>query len=130
MKAVKCEDGGSLGPKRKGAKTGINFETAPSLRDRISNKLYTPKSCGGLGLTRKEPRPPQQVHMGSTVSGNSKPPKAIDRSRIVTPKELDRQREKEARQKKRQDRRSMTREERKAAEQRAKDQRYAGPRFL
>ncbi len=130
MKCMKKYADGGVGPKRKRANTGINFDSAPSLRDRVSNKLYTPKSCGGLGFTKKEPRPPQQVQMGSPVSGNSKPPKAIDRSRIVTPKELERQREKEARQQKRQDRRSMTRGERKAAEQKAKDQRYAGPRFL
>jgi len=120
----KYADGG-VGPGRKKA----NYPGS-TLKSRISDKLYTPKSCGGLGLERREPRPPQQVHMGSTLSGSGKPPKAIDRSRIVTPKELERQREKEARQQKRQERRSMTRGERKAAEQKAKDQRYAGPRFL
>jgi len=120
----KYADGG-VGPGRKKA----NYPGS-TLKSRISDKLYTPKSCGGLGFTKREPREPQQVHMGDSLSGNSGSKRTMDRSRIVTPKELERKREKEARQNKRQERRSMTREERKVAEQKAKDQRYANPRFL
>ena len=74
---------------------------------------------GGKGNSRADQK-------AATLSSK----KQFDRSRALTPKELERLKEKKAKQAKREEARSMTRGERKAAEQKAKDQRYAGPRFL
>jgi hypothetical protein len=133
MKAVKCQDGGSLGPKRKkkGApQASLNFAPEGPIPNSCKGDRApaTGAAAGGSGIT---------VNRGS--SGNSRASqqagtlgskKQFDRGRVVTAKALERQREKKAKQEKKDRLRSMTRGERKAAEQKAKDQRYAGPRFL
>jgi hypothetical protein len=137
MKAIKCQDGASIGPKRKkkGAipmASSINFgdsgEGSSKPRSCNPDAPDNTASAGGSGIT---------VNKGG--SGNSRAnqkagtlssKKQLNRSRVLTPKELERQREKNARQEKRDKARSMTRGEKKATEQKIKDQRYAGPRFL
>lgn len=137
MKAIKCEDGGSLGPKRK-KKSSIPMASSVNFGD-SGEKTKTPRSCnpnaapntaaaGGSGIT-VNPVVKSSSDAGQKA-GKLSSKRQLDRGRVLTAKELERLKEKKAKQEKKDRLRSMTRGERKAAEQKAKDQRYANPRFL
>ena len=121
MKAIKCQDWGSLGPKRKPKGTG---------KGKLDPSCKGPKSCyDGGDVDHGREKRPEKAEVGSL---GSKP--QLDRSRFVSQKEIDRNRKKKEtagmgvaeRVRYNMDKRKNQKATKKAAQL----NRYAGPRFL
>ena len=101
MKAIKCEDGGSLGPKRK-KKSAIPMASSVNFGD-SGEKTKTPRSCnpnaapntaaaGGSGIT-VNPVVKSSSDAGQKA-GKFSSKRQLNRGRVLTAKELERLKEK------------------------------------